>query len=87
MAELKATHIIDQLSSFIVSMFPDLSEKKIVATDRLIESGIDSLGMLVLIEYIENTYRIRISNEDVIEENFGTMEAIAEYIIKSRAAV
>ena len=87
MAELKATHIIDQLSSFIVSMFPDLSEKKIVAADRLIESGIDSLGMLVLIEYIENTYRIRISNEDVIEENFGTMEAIAEYIIKSRAAV
>lgn len=87
MKELKATHIIDQLSSFIVSMFPDLSEKKIVATDRLIESGIDSLGMLVLIEYIENTYRIRISNEDVIEENFGTMETIAEYIIKSRAAV
>lgn len=87
MAELKATHIIDQLSGFIVSVFPDLSEKKIVATDRLIESGIDSLGMLVLIEYIENTYRIRISNEDVIEENFGTMEAIAEYIIKSRAAV
>ncbi len=87
MAELKATHIIDQLSGFIVSVFPDLSEKKIVAADRLIESGIDSLGMLVLIEYIENTYRIRISNEDVIEENFGTMEAIAEYIIKSRAAV
>ena len=87
MAELKATHIIDQLSGFIVSVFPDLSEKKIVAADRLIESGIDSLGMLVLIEYIENTYRIRISNEDVIDENFGTMEAIAEYIIKSRAAV
>ena len=87
MAELKATHIIDQLSGFIVSVFPDLSEKKIVAADRLIESGIDSLGMLVLIEYIENTYRIRISNEDVIEANFGPMETIAEYIIKSRAAV
>ena len=87
MAELKATQHNRSTIGFYRIVFPDLSEKKIVATDRLIESGIDSLGMLVLIEYIENTYRIRISNEDVIEENFGTMEAIAEYIIKSRAAV
>jgi acyl carrier protein len=49
--------------------------------DNLIESGIiDSLGILRLLEYLESKFSINISDEELIPENFESIEAIESFI-------
>jgi acyl carrier protein len=49
--------------------------------DNLIESGIiDSLGILRLLEYLESKFSINISDEELIPENFESIEAIELFI-------
>jgi acyl carrier protein len=50
---------------------------------NLIESGIiDSLGILRLLEYLESKFSINISDEELIPENFESIEAIEFFIIR-----
>jgi acyl carrier protein len=47
----------------------------------LIEQGIiDSLGILALLSFIEDTYAVRIGDDDLIPENFETLVAISAMI-------
>lgn len=51
------------------------------ATDDLLGGGIlDSLGMMKLITFIEETFNIEVAPEDMVIENFMTVENICEYI-------
>lgn len=48
---------------------------------NLVEEGIiDSLAILMLINFIENQFSVTIQPEDVILENFETVEAITRLI-------
>ena len=50
---------------------------------NLLESGIiDSLGLIRLIEYLENVFSVSIPDEEVLAENFESMSAIVELIVK-----
>jgi len=52
-------------------------------TDSLIESGIiDSQGLQILLFHIEETYSVHIPDEEVIPENFETVEMIVSLINK-----
>ena len=49
--------------------------------DSLLELGIvDSVKMLDLIAFIEDTFEIKVDEEDLYPENFDSINAIAEYI-------
>ena len=49
--------------------------------DNLIEtSTIDSLGITKLIVYLEKTFSIKISDEEVLPENFETVDAISVFV-------
>ena len=49
--------------------------------DSLLELGIiDSVKMLELIEYIEKTFEISVDEDDMLPENFDSINAIVEYI-------
>ncbi len=49
--------------------------------DSLLESGIiDSVKMLDLIGFLEETYKIEVDDDDLYPENFDTLNAIAEYV-------
>jgi len=50
-------------------------------TDDLLGSGIlDSLGMVKLISFVEEKFNISIPPEDMVIENFMTVENIRDYI-------
>jgi acyl carrier protein len=52
---------------------------------ELVESGIlDSLSILRLVLFIEEKYSLKIAPEDVIRENFETVEAICRYVGKRK---
>lgn len=46
--------------------------------DSLIETGvIDSLGIVKLLAFLEETFSIRISDDELIPQNFETIETIS----------
>lgn len=51
------------------------------AEDDLLGSGIlDSMGMMKLIAFIENEYDLKVAPDEMVIENFMTVENIVEYI-------
>ena len=50
-------------------------------TEDLLGSGIlDSLGMMQLIAFVENEFNVKVGPEDMIIENFMTVDHIVKYI-------
>ena len=49
--------------------------------DSLLETGIiDSVKMLDLIEFIEKTFTFTVDEDDMVPENFDTINSLTEYI-------
>jgi acyl carrier protein len=54
--------------------------------DFLMGRGIiDSLGVMELIGFIEEEFGVSVADEDVTEENLGSINAIARYVDRARA--
>lgn len=52
-------------------------------TDNLIETGvIDSLGIQILISFLEKNFSVSIADEDLIPDNFETIDAIWAFVTK-----
>ena len=50
-------------------------------TDSLFDQGVlDSFGLLEFIGFLEETFGIKISDEDLTPERFATIEKIREYL-------
>jgi len=59
-------------------------KKEVGIHNRLLEDRIiDSLGLLEVITFLENTFRITVNDEDVILEKFATISSISDYVIES----
>jgi acyl carrier protein len=54
-------------------------------SESLLEAGvIDSMGVLELVSFIEKQYRIAVSEDEMMPENFDTVDAIAAFIERRR---
>ncbi len=53
-----------------------------IATNVVKEGLVDSLGILTLVSFLENRYRVEIPFEDITPENFINVGAIARFIKK-----
>jgi acyl carrier protein len=54
--------------------------------DNFLDLGIiDSLGFVRLVEEIESRYGVIIEDVEITEENFGSIDAIANYVESKRA--
>ena len=60
------------------------TDKEKIKDDTLIfkEGFIDSMGFMLLITFIEEKFAIKTNDEDLIEENFESVDAIAEFICR-----
>lgn len=48
------------------------------------ESVIDSMGVMALIAFLENTYDLQVDMDDLTIENFATVNNIRDFIVRSR---
>ena len=56
---------------------------KLNENEDLLSAGIlDSLGILQLVAYIDQTFGIEVPDEDVVYENFNSVNALTEYLSK-----
>ena len=54
---------------------------RLTDTDSLLGSGIiDSMGVMEVIAFIESEFGIDVADDDVTEENLGSIRAISDYV-------
>jgi acyl carrier protein len=71
----------EDVRNFLVKARLIKSDLALDETESLIEGGIiDSLGLVEIIGYIENTYDIVVGEDDLVPENFDTLAAIQSFI-------
>jgi acyl carrier protein len=80
--------IKQQIIDFITTNFLfDDTQKGLDEKDSLLETGvIDSTGVLELIAFIEETYGIKIEDEEIVPENLDTILDITYFIERKLAA-
>ena len=53
--------------------------------DNLIENGtIDSMGIMQLVAYLEGMFAVKVKDEDIVPENFESLDVITSYIERLR---
>lgn len=82
MVENSQNKISDVVYQFINKNFSVARKIGLKTNDNLIEKKvIDSMGLLTLITFLEETFNVQILDEDVGVENFGSIETITSYIM------
>jgi acyl carrier protein len=65
------------------------ANKEKITNDVLIfkEGFLDSMGLVMLITFLEETFQIKASDSDMIEENFESINAISSYVERKSVQV
>lgn len=78
--------IIKVLEEYLIDelRYSDHKEESIDPAENLILDGtIDSLGILKLTGFIENTFNIKITDEDITKDNFQSLNTI-KWLIETK---
>jgi acyl carrier protein len=79
---MNATQIIDRTRAYVAENFlymrPDF---QLGDADSLLERGIiDSMGVMELVSFIESEFNVTVGDDDVTEENIGSLRAIGGFV-------
>lgn len=71
-----------ELRTFVVDNFLfGQADESFSNTDSFLEKGlIDSMGILTLVEFVRDTYSIAVEDEELIPENWDSVQRIASFV-------
>ena len=76
--------VTDKIRSFILDTI--LAGARVAALDdddSFLEKGIiDSTGILELVSFIENEFKIEVKDEDLVPDNFDSVSRLTSYITR-----
>lgn len=73
--------IESQVRTFLADAFPVAGETPVDAETSLFEAGIiDSMGVLTLVTWLEDTYGFAVDDDEVLPENIDGVGALVRYI-------
>jgi acyl carrier protein len=74
--------IINELRSYVTENFLYARPDYVVAEhDHLLEKGVvDSMGMLELLTFLQDRFRVEPADDEITEDNFATLGRIASFI-------
>ena len=75
--------IMKELEIFIIEeiRFSDHKEESIDPAENLILNGtIDSLGILKITGFLEHKFKIKITDDDITQENFTSLNCMKRFI-------
>ena len=83
----KRLNILAEIRTFVANWFRDGKEDGLEEDTPLVTSGIvDSAGVIEVVEFLEQRFRVRIQDRDVSLANCNTLRGLAE-LVKSRQLV
>ncbi len=75
------SQINEELRRYLASLAGHDRFSSMTDDDSLLESGIiDSAAMIDLVAHLETTYSISIDEDDMMPENFDTIDGIVQYV-------
>lgn len=76
--------VIEKVRSYIHQTV--YADKEKIKDDSLIfkEGYFDSMGFMVLITFLEEEFGIKTNDADLVEENFESISAITDFIIRKK---
>lgn len=79
----------EQLRAFVTENFLFGQDAASLTDDTsFIENGIvDSTGVLELVAFLESTYGLQLSNEELVPENLDSIRNLTAFVERKRAAV
>jgi len=73
------------IRSFVMRQFPVARKNKIDDNSQLLESRvIDSLGVLDIVAFLENSFGISVTDDELVPENFGSINRMASFVDHKR---
>jgi len=74
--------ILENLKKILLTEIAvDLGKKSLDPDEDLLEQGIiDSLGIMKLVLFMEETYGIAVADEEVVPENFQTVSMMVRFV-------
>ncbi len=81
--------IEEKVKSFIQDNFLLGDKKKVIKEDESFLKGgiIDSTGVLELVNFIEETYKIKVEDEELIPENLDSLKNLVAYIKRKNGSI
>lgn len=78
---------IEQLIVEFISKNSHADINKVALHTKLFGEGIfDSMGFVLLIDFLEEGFGIKADDNDLTEENFESINAIVDFILRKKAA-
>ena len=76
---------IKQIRSFILESYLFTDDDSALQNDQsLLEAGIiDSTGILELLDFLQRTFGITVSDDEMVPENFDSVDRIVAYVSKN----
>jgi len=81
-----AEQLVEELRHFITSDILFGRDDLVIGDDApLFDEGlVDSVGLMRLVAYLEEHYRLAIGDEELMPENFGTIARLAAFVAQKR---
>lgn len=84
---MTANNFKDKIQCHIMEKFPLARKRRIQDWESLLGTGVlDSLGILDLVHYLEADFSITVSDEELLPENFDSIDSIAEFVNRKTSA-
>jgi acyl carrier protein len=82
---VKDSAAAEKVRGFVLEKFPQAKKQGLRDTDKLLESGlIDSLGILDVVAFLEGEFHVHVTDDELLPENFQSVEAIVEFVERKR---
>ncbi len=79
-------NVVGDLEKFILDITQGTGVEAVAPDEDLLANGIiDSHGLMELVGFIEQRYRISVADEDLVPENFQSLEHIAAFVARKAA--
>ena len=76
------TTIKEKVKAYILEV-TSVEKSKIQNNSLIFKEGyFDSMGFVLLITFLEETFSVRTADADLVEENFESIDAITEFVIR-----
>ena len=77
--------IPQQIRTFVFHNFPGAKKRAVNDDSPLLESGIiDSLGMLDVVAFLEQTFGIKVEDEELVPDNFASIKALTDFVMNKK---
>lgn len=79
--------MLQTIRKFVIDNYLFGEEGTLSDEDSFMETGIiDSTGILELVRFLESTYTIKVTDEDLIPDNLDSVSKIVSFILAKQSA-